>query len=72
MANGAMHSVFAVCPVCGAETDMEIDDGTYDRWDELDDARPDVDFNDYLEAFHDAKLAAFLYAGFCENHCDLA
>ena len=26
MANGEMHSVFAVCPICGAETEMKIDD----------------------------------------------
>lgn len=71
MANGEMHSVFAVCPICGAETDMEIDDDTYDRLDELEDARPDVDINDYIEAFHDQKLAAFLYAGFCAEHSNL-
>lgn len=72
MTNGEMHSVFAVCHICGAETEMKIDDDAYDSLDELEDARPDVDINDYLEAFHDPKLAAFLYAGFCAEHSDLA
>ncbi|WP_143516377.1 hypothetical protein [Pseudoscardovia radai] len=72
MTDGELHDVFGVCPVCGAETSMELDDDAYDRWDELDDARPDVDFDDYVEAFHDQNPAAFLYAGFCKGHSDLA
>lgn len=70
MTNGAMHSVFAVCPICGAETEMKIDDDAYDSLNKLEDEW-DVDINDYIEAFHDQKLATFLYAGFCAEHSNL-
>ena len=67
-----MHSVFAVCPICGAETEMKIDDDAYDSLNKLEDYWDVVDFNDYLEAFHDPKLAAFLYTGFCAEHSNIA
>lgn len=72
MANSEMHSVFAVCNICGAETEMKIDDDAYDSLNKLEDYWDVVDFNDYLEAFHDPKLAAFLYTGFCAEHSNIA
>ena len=72
MTDGELHDVFAICPVCVAETSMELDDDVYDRYQELLDARPEVDFDDYVEAFHDQNLAAFMYAGFCKDHSDIA
>lgn len=71
MTNGAMHSVFALCPICGAETEMKIDDDAYNILNKLEDEW-DVDINDYIEAFHDPKLAAFLYTGFCAEHSNIA
>lgn len=71
MTNGEMHSVFAVCHICGAETEMKIDDDEYDSLNKLEDDWDIVDFNDYLEAFNDPKLAEFLYAGFCPEHSKL-
>lgn len=37
MANSEMHSVFAVCHICGAETEMKIDDDAYDSLNKLED-----------------------------------
>ena len=71
MANNETHLVFGICPVCGNETTREVDDNTYNRYNELLGA-DDVDIVDYLDAFKgDAKLAAFLYGGFCENHANI-
>lgn len=71
MANNETHLVFGICPVCGRETTREVDDKTYTRYNELLNA-DDVDIVDYLDAFKgDAKLSAFLYGGFCENHANI-
>lgn len=73
MANGEMHSVSSVCLICGAETEMKIDDDAFNMLNKLEDADDcDIDINDYIEAFHDQKLAAFLYTGYCAEHSNLA
>ena len=71
MAKNDTHLVFGVCPVCKEETTREISDEDYDRYDRLLRA-DDADIEDYRAAFNgDPALAAFLYAGFCENHANI-
>ena len=71
MAKNDTHLVFGVCRICGKDTTREINDEDYDRYARLlrDD---DADIEDYRAAFNgDSALAAFLYAGFCENHANI-